>query len=46
MARLNELWRSVDGPGVPPTLDVKRVKARVNAALDADQAERDRKSVV
>lgn len=40
MARLNELWRSVDGPGVPPTLDVKRVKARVNAALDADQAER------
>ena len=40
MARLNELWRSVDGPGVPPGLDVKRVKARVNAALDADQAER------
>lgn len=40
MARLDELWRSVDGPGVPPGLDVKRVKARVNTALDADQAER------
>ena len=40
MARLNELWRSVDGPGVPPGLDAKRVKARVNAALDTDQAER------
>lgn len=40
MARLDELWRGVDGPGLPPGLDVKRVKARVNAALDADQAER------
>ena len=40
MARLDKLWRSVDGPGVPPQLDSRRVKARVNAALDADQAER------
>lgn len=40
MARLDELWRSVDGPGSPPHLDSRRVKARVNAALDADQAER------
>lgn len=40
MARLDELWRSVDGPGRPPQLDSRRVKARVNAALDADQTER------
>lgn len=40
MARLDELWRSVDGPGLPPRLDRRRVKARVNAALDADQEER------
>lgn len=40
MARLDELWRSVDGPGVPPHLDRRRVKARVNAALDADREER------
>lgn len=40
MARLDELWNSVDGPGTPPGLDRKRIKARVNAALDADQAER------
>lgn len=40
MARLDELWNSTGGPGVPPGLDVKRVKARVNAALDADQTER------
>ncbi len=40
MARLDELWRSVDGPGSPPRLDSRRIKARVNAALDADQAER------
>lgn len=40
MARLDELWRSVDGPGTLPGLDEKRVKARVNAALDADLTER------
>ena len=40
MARLDKLWRSVDGPGTPPRLDSRRVKARINAALDADQAER------
>lgn len=40
MARLDELWRSVGGPGLPPHLDRRRVKARVNAALDADQEER------
>lgn len=40
MARLDELWRCVDGPGTPPCLDSRRVKAQVNAALDADQTER------
>lgn len=40
MARLDSLWKSVDGPGTPPGLDKGRVKARVNAALDANQAER------
>lgn len=40
MARLGKLWRSVDGPGSPPRLDCRRIKARVNAALDADQTER------
>ena len=40
MARLDDLWRSVDGPGRPPRLDSRRIKARVNAALDAAQAER------
>ena len=40
MARLHELWRETGGPGLPPHLDVKRVKARVNAALDASHTER------
>ena len=40
MARLDKLWREMDGPGCPPSLDRRRVKARVNAVLDADQAER------
>lgn len=40
MDRLNELWNGVDGPGTPPRLNVKRVKARVNTALDANQTER------
>lgn len=40
MARFDELWHGVDGPGEPPRLDVRRVRARVNAALDADQSER------
>lgn len=40
MARMDKLWRTVDGPGVPPTVKSGRVKARVNAALDAGQKER------
>lgn len=40
MDRLNELWRAVDGPGKGPQADVRAVKARVNAALDADPTER------
>lgn len=40
MARLDELWRAAGGPGAPPRLNSKRVKTRVNAALDADQEER------
>ena len=40
MARLNELWRETGGPGLPPCPDSGRVKARVNAALDAGPAER------
>lgn len=40
MARLDELWKSVGGPDAPPGLEAKRVKARVNAALDADRTER------
>lgn len=42
MARLDELWRGVDGPGLPPGLDVKRVKARVNAALDTPTKQKGR----
>lgn len=40
MTRLDRLWRAVDGPGAPPRLDSRRVKAQVNAALDAGQTER------
>lgn len=40
MARFDKLWQSVGGPGIPPRLDSRRVKARVNAALDADRTER------
>ncbi len=40
MARIDKLWRSVQGPGSPPALDSGRVKARVNAALDVGQPER------
>lgn len=40
MARLDKLWRAVGGPGTPPGLDTRRVKARVNAALDTDETER------
>lgn len=40
MARLDELWQETGGPGLPPHLDVKRVKARVNAVLDANHTER------
>lgn len=40
MTRLDRLWRSVDGPGTPPRVDGRRVRARVNAALDAGCPER------
>lgn len=40
MARLNKLWRETGGPGLPPRPDSGRVKARVNAALDAGHTER------
>ena len=40
MARINKLWRAVGGPGVPPAVSKRRVKARVNAALNAGQQER------
>lgn len=42
MARFHELWRETGGPGLPPCPDSGRVKARVNAALDASQTERRR----
>ena len=40
MARMDKLWRAAGGPGTPPGLDTRRVKARVNAALDTDETER------
>ena len=40
MVRLDKLWHSVGGPGRPPHLNIRRVKARVNAALDARPTER------
>ncbi len=40
MTRLDKLWRAVDGPGAPPQVDGRRVRARVNAALDAGCPER------
>lgn len=40
MARLDKLWRAVDGPGTPPRVDSRRVRERVNAALDAGCTER------
>ena len=40
MARMDELWKAVGGPGIPPAADSRAVKARVNAALDADRNER------
>lgn len=40
MARLDKLWTAVGGPGKPPAVDKRAVKARVNAALDADRKER------
>ncbi len=40
MDRMNELWRDVGGPGTAPGVSVRAVKARVNAALDADPGER------
>lgn len=35
MVRFHELWRETGGPGLPPRPDSRRIKARVNAALDA-----------
>lgn len=40
MARFHKLWRETGGPGLPPCPDSGRIKARVNAALDASQTER------
>lgn len=40
MARLDKLWRETGGLCHPPCLDSRRVKARVNAALDACPTER------
>ncbi|MGN1004587.1 MAG: stalk domain-containing protein [Oscillospiraceae bacterium] len=40
MARIHKLWKAVGGPGTPPAADKRAVKARVNAALDADRKER------
>lgn len=40
MERMNELWRDVGLPGTAPAIDPRRVKNRVNAALDADLGER------
>ena len=37
---MDKLWRAVDGPGAPPQVDGRRVRARVNAALDAGCPER------
>lgn len=40
MTRMDELWKAVGGPGTPPAADSRAVRARVNAALDADRNER------
>lgn len=40
MARMNELWKAVGRTDAPPTADRRAVKARVNAALNADPQER------
>ncbi len=40
MGRMDELWQFAGGPGLAPETDARTVKARVNAALDADPAER------
>ena len=40
MMRLDKLWRAVGGPGTPPQVDGRRVRMRVNAALDAGGTER------
>lgn len=40
MTRLDKLWRAADGPGTPPRVDSGRVRARVNAVLDAGCTER------
>ncbi len=40
MGRMDELWQAAGGPGLAPETNARAVKARVNAALDADPAER------
>lgn len=40
MDRMNELWRDMGGPGKAPGANVRAVKNRVNAALNADPGER------
>lgn len=40
MERMDELWRDAGLPGTAPAVEVQAVKARVNAALDADLGER------
>lgn len=40
MGRMDELWQAAGGPGNAPETDARAVRARVNAALDADPAER------
>lgn len=40
MERMNELWRDAGLPGTAPAIEARAVKARVNAALDADLGER------
>ncbi len=40
MGRMDELWQAAGGPGLAPETDARAVKARVNAALDADPGER------
>lgn len=40
MRRADRLWKELGGPGMPPRADVRTVKSRVDAVLDADPVER------